>query len=49
MEFTTDITPMDDIFFRCFTKSDDCESFDAITLDNESFYSVDFTINYTTK
>ena len=49
MEFTTDTTPMHDIFFRCFTKSDDCESFDAITLDNQEFYGDEASIKYETK
>jgi len=48
-EFISDITSMDFIFLRTITKSDDCETFYAITLDNQEFYGDEASIKYETK
>ena len=48
-EYISDITSMDFIFLRTITKSDDCETFYAITLDNQEFYGEEASIKYETK
>jgi len=48
-EYISDITSMDFIFLRTITKSDDCLTFNAITLDNQEFYGEEASIKYETK
>jgi len=48
-EFISDVTYIDFIFLRTITKTDDCETFHAITLDNQRFYGDEASIKYETK
>lgn len=48
MQFKSDITNLDHLFIRTITKSDDCITQDAITMDNKSFYTDSYTIKYET-